>query len=108
MEYVFGSVKRKGNLCENLKTVGEAHSDLSGFVEIKRDYPDCEIVDKFKVVEKYKSDETSEKCYDWYIIDNHYRYIDKTKVANEKIAELEGVIANLEDALCEVDMLRGE
>lgn len=109
MEYIFGTTNRNGSINENLKTVGDVHSDLSGFVEIKRSYPDCDIVDKFRVVKKYKFDTNSEgKCYDWYVIDNHYRYIDSTKVPNEKIGGLENTTAALEDALCEMDAINEE
>lgn len=78
MEYIFGN--DCSNLTENLKTVGDEHSNLEGFCEVVREYPDCTITDSFSVVEKTKSDEDSEgNCYDWYIISNHNRIIDKTK-----------------------------
>jgi hypothetical protein len=45
-----------------------------------REYPDQNITDNFTVVEKVKSDEDSEgKCYDWYTIAEHYRYVDRVK-----------------------------
>ena len=112
MEYIFGTTDYNGSINKNLKTVGDEHTDLRGFVEIKREYPDCDIVDKFRVVKKYKSDTNSEgKCYDWYIIDQHYRYIDYTKLPKADIKNLElanaenrEYIAAIEDALCEIDM----
>ena len=78
MDYIFGVVDRNGVTVENLKTVGEAHSDLGGFVQTVREYPDSTITDRFRVVEKYRSDEDAEgNCYDWYVIAEHYRYEDK-------------------------------
>lgn len=78
MEYIFGIVTRNGVPVENLKTVGDAHSDFEGFVQTVRNYADSIITDRFRVVEKYRSDEDVEgNCYDWYIISDHYRYEDK-------------------------------
>lgn len=78
MEYIFGRDNFSGN--ETLKTKGDEHTNLEGFVETVRDYPDCVITDSFYVVEKQDSAEDSEGgCYDWYVIDRHNRIIDKTK-----------------------------
>ena len=52
MEYIFGTVTRRDTRYENLKTVGDTHTNLSEFVEVKREYPDCDITDRFRVVEK--------------------------------------------------------
>ena len=109
MEYIFGTVKRRGVLSENLKTVGDKHSDLTEFVEIKRSYSDCDIIDRFHIIEKYKSvKHINKKCYDWYIIDHHYRYIDYTKIPKENIAALQETTAFMEDAMCEFDALNEE
>lgn len=90
MEYIFGSVERNGMTVENLKTVGDSHTDLNGFVQTVRNYPDSTITDRFKVVEKYRSEEDAEgKCYDWYVISEHYRYVDKSEVVKSELgAEL--------------------
>lgn len=78
MEYIFGSNDFTGE--EVLKTISAEHSDLSGFQQTVREYPDCTITDSFFVVRKTKSDEDEEgKCYDWYLIDRHSRTIDRTK-----------------------------
>lgn len=78
MEYIFGEVTRNGIVREGLKTKGNAHSDLEGIVDIRRDYSDSIIYDKFRIVEKYKSQIDEQGiCYDWYIIADHYRYEDK-------------------------------
>lgn len=77
MEYIFGTNDFTGE--EVLKTVGAEHSGLSGFQQTVREYPDCTITDSFFVVRKTKSAEDEEgKCYDWYLIDQHNRYVDKS------------------------------
>lgn len=108
MEYIFGTTKYKGSMVENLKTVGDEHTALNGFVDIKRSYSDCDIVDRFRVLEKYKSDSNGEKCFDWYLIDNHYRYFDYTKLPKAEIEELKVNTAALEDAVCEFDAMNEE
>lgn len=77
MEYVFGRVRRNGVMLENLKTVGEEHTSLTGSTSITRKYSDSHITDNFEVVEKYRSEEIDDLCYDWYVIEKHTRYEDK-------------------------------
>lgn len=80
MEYIFGYVQHNGVTVENLKTVGNSHSELSGFIQTVREYQDTTITDVFRITERYRSDEDGEgNCYDWYVIDKHYRYVDETK-----------------------------
>lgn len=81
MEYVFGMDHNN----EILRTKGDAHTFLSGHHEIVQEYPDQIITDCFHVVRRYRITEDEEgNCYDWYIIDRHYRYTDKTgPVRNE-------------------------
>ena len=75
MEYIFGTRRD----IEVLKTKGDAHSQLSGYHEVTREYPDQVIVDRFRVVRKIDSKEDIEgNMYDWYEIDRHYRMSDKT------------------------------
>lgn len=90
MEYIFGVVECNGVTVENLKTVGDSHTNLSGIVQTVRKYPDGTITDHFKVVEKYRSEEDAEgKCYDWYVISEHYRYVDKSEAVKSELgAEL--------------------
>ena len=79
MDYIFGVVERNGVTVENLKTVGQTHTNLEGFTQTVREYTDSTITDRFRVTEKYRSEEDAEgNCYDWYLIDQHYRYVDKT------------------------------
>ncbi|MBP3536950.1 MAG: hypothetical protein J6J93_05345 [Muribaculaceae bacterium] len=86
---------------EVLKTKGGNHTDLTGFHQIERTYPDQVITDNFRIVRKLDSQEDAEgNCYDWYEIDHHYRAVDRTGPVAEKAAE---DAAALEDALCEQD-----
>lgn len=63
---------------ETVKTKGTAHSNLTGFVEVERQYPDQVITDRFRIIEKYRSEEDDEgNCYDWYRIEKHYRHSDR-------------------------------
>lgn len=97
MEYVFGT---KGDV-EVLKTKGDAHTDLTGFHQLVREYPDQTITDHFRIVRKLDSQEDAEGgCYDWYEIDQHYRVTDKSGPLVQKIAEN---AAAAEDAMCELD-----
>lgn len=77
MEYVFGINKNK----EVLKTKGDTHTNLTGFQRVVQKYPDQDIIDNFRVVQKTNTAEDSEgNCYDWYEIDNHYRTFEKKNV----------------------------
>lgn len=102
MEYVFGT---EGQI-EVLKVKGSAHTDLTGYHEIVREYPDQKITDRFRIVRKLESREDQEgNCYDWYEIDRHYRATDKTGPVAEQ-AEMRD--ANIEDAMCEMDAANQE
>jgi len=89
MEYTFGK-RIQGNITtEMVKTKDTKHSDLKGSITIERRYPDNIITDVFDVRSKYLSKEDSEgNCYDWYIIDNHYRYMDKYSPDKDHIEEM--------------------
>ena len=101
MEYIFGTVSRNGRMEENLKIIGASHTDLRDFQQVIRKYPDSTVVDNFRVVEKYReAQDGSGRTYDWYIIDSHSRYVDRTGPVAEALA---GAKAELENALCEQD-----
>ena len=111
MDYVFGKVKRKGAYVENLKTIGAQHSQLSGVIEVVREYPDNIITDAFRIVEHYKTAVDEEgRCYDWYIIADHSRTMDNLspvmKCTYEEAKEarliVEGYAASLDDAAASV------
>lgn len=92
-EYTFGILNEN----EVVMTKGSSHTDLSGFQQTERTFPDQTITDSFRVIKKEWSSEDSEgNCYDRYVIDRHYRVIDKTKGVR---AELAQTAANL-DYLC--------
>lgn len=78
MEYVFGTLHRDGVMYENLKTIGKEHSNLKGRVQLIKEHFDSTVTDEFFVIEHYNSDEDAEgNCYDWYLIDKHWRNVDK-------------------------------
>lgn len=88
MEYVFGLDDVRGQ--RTLLTRGDAHTDLTGFCEVVREYDDCTITDSFYAARKTKSSEDSAgTCYDWYDIDQHYRTIDNTGPVR---ADVDGMI----------------
>lgn len=89
MEYTFGKRIQDNITTEMVKTKDTKHSDLKGSITIERRYPDNIITDVFDVRSKYLSKEDSEgNCYDWYIIDNHYRYMDKYSPDKDHIEEM--------------------
>lgn len=87
MEYIFGTDRLNGVEVENLKTAGDAHSDLEGYVEVRRVYDDSVICDRFRIVEKYRSMENEEKKFDLYHITDHYRYTEITQKMREEMAQ---------------------
>lgn len=103
MEFIFGTCKRRGVTYDSLKTVGSQHTNLSGQQTVERTYPDATYTDKFIVLEKYRSERDAEgNCYDWYVIDKHYRYVDKYTPNIGKVEErIDGDIADVTDGLME-------
>lgn len=86
--YIYGTVRRNGELLENLKTKGSTHTDLSGYINSVQEYADSVVIDRCLIVEKYRSAEDDEgNCYDWYVIDKHYRYVDTASPVMEDIKE---------------------
>lgn len=74
MEYVFGTEGGR----ETLRTKGWRHSALSGWNEVRREYPDRTVTDRFMVLSHGGGSEDPEgNCYDWYEIGSHYRYEDR-------------------------------
>ena len=102
MEYVFGTAYLKTGEVKILKTKSDKHTNLTGFQSIEQVYPDQIITDNFRILYKLFSKEDIEgNCYDWYVIDNHYRLQDKTKPI---IENLENTRLDLENALLETDV----
>lgn len=89
MDYIFGIIDLgSGVVTENLKTVGDVHTDLEGYMEIVRNYPDSVITDRFRVMGKYQSDDDADgNAYDWYMISDHYRYEDRYTPAADLLTQ---------------------
>ena len=88
MEYIFGTIKRKGRVVDILKTVGEEHTNLTDNHTIVREYSDSTITDTFTVADHYLSKDGEDgKKYDWYELANHYRYIDYFSPQKDALVE---------------------
>lgn len=109
MNYIFGYVKRNGEQRENVKTVGNTHTDLQGPISVTRKYTDSYMTDNFEIGEHYRTDEVEDNgetiCYDWYTIYNHYRYEDKF---TPQRGEVEAEITENEQAILDVAELIDE
>lgn len=103
MEYVFGTTRRRGIIYDCLRTKADSHTNLTGACEARQEYPDQIVTDRFIILEKYRSERDEEgNCYDWYIIDKHYRYVDKYTPNIGKVEErIDGDIADVTDGLME-------
>lgn len=94
MEYIYGTVRRNGVMVENLKTVGAEHTALAGYIETRRDFGAAGVItDRCRILEHYQAAEVEDLCYDWYLIDQHYRYtcakaedVQAARAANEAAA----------------------
>ena len=100
MEYIFGIIHKRGKDIHILKTVGSEHTYFVGAHSIERRYSDSIITDNFIVVEKYLSKDGADgKCYDWYELKDHSRYIDYFTPLKEQITE---GITDSQNATCEL------
>jgi hypothetical protein len=71
---------------EILRTKGRSHTDLTGYQEVRRDYSDQIITDRFRVVRKLDSQEDAAgNCYDRYEIDHHNTIVDRTPVVEARL-----------------------
>lgn len=118
MEYIFGTIHKKKKDLDILKTVGSYHTALEGKHIIERKYSDSIITDAFTIEKHYLSKDGADgKCYDWYELKEHSRYIDYFTPIKEQIttdindsqnalcdlsADLDGALADIENALCEL------
>lgn len=104
MDCIYGNVRKNGIFVENLKTVGEEHSNLNGFIETVRTYDDgTTIKDRCRILEHYHSYEKNGICYDWYYIDSHYRETSSTK-NDEAINVLLDAVAEQEYTLSIIEL----
>ena len=99
MEYIFGTVRKNGVFYDNLKTVGNKHTDLNGAISIIRKFPDNIITDYHSVTDD------DGKCYDWYTISDHYRIEDKftPQIGNTEIEITNLEIENIEQGISLTD-----
>ena len=94
MEYIYGTIRRDGVMVENLKTVGAEHTDLAGYIETQQDFGSAGVItDRCRILEHYHTDEADGLCYDWYLIDRHYRYMD-TSTSLQEIQRMQEESAN--------------
>lgn len=78
---------------EVLKVKGDTHTNLTGFQQVERVYPDQTITDSFRIAWKLDSQEDEEgNCYDWYEIDRHNRTVDKSGPVAERLGAIEAAI----------------
>lgn len=95
MEYVYGTATIDGVMRENLKIVGGGPALAEGeYFTTVREYDDSTITDRCRIERHYDSAVDAEGVqYDFYLISEHYRYIDRTKTLEEKKADREEVQA---------------
>lgn len=88
-----------------LKTVGKQHSQLEGWQEIARSYPQETITDRFHVLEKTGTEEDGEgNCYDWYRIEDHYRVVDSTGPIRKAQEDTDALIVDQEFRLTQLEL----
>ena len=95
MEYVFGAVQRGGVTRESIKVAGGPDLAVGEFVTIVREYDDCNITDRCRVVERYHTENGPDGVrYDFYVIGDHYRDTDRTKAmaATQQATEIAFVV----------------
>lgn len=104
LEYVFGENGDE----ETLRTKGLVDTVLEGFCTLIREYPDQNILDRFRIKERTKHIKFNDLYYNWYTIDSHYRSLDKTPTTNESVKANTENLGIIEDALCELDTTDGQ
>lgn len=79
MEYVYGTSVIGGVERENLKIVGGPVLREGEYLTTVREYDDSSITDRCRIDRHYHSDTDEDGTrYNFYIISEHYRYVDKT------------------------------
>lgn len=83
MEYVYGTAVIGGVTRENLKVIGGPPLAEGEYFTTVREYEDSTITDRCRIEQMYDSAEGADGTeYAFYIISEHYRYIDRTKTLN--------------------------
>lgn len=86
-----------------LETIGEEHTDLSGFFSVTVTTDVDETVHSCCVERKYRSAEGADGlCYDWYAIRDYYRDTDRTPTLQK---QTDANSAAIDDII--VSMLKG-
>ena len=81
IQYTFTTKHSNEILC----VIDTEHIIYTDWQEFIQEYPDSTITDKFYINQLIDSKTDSEgKFYDWYIIDKHYRQIDRIKMVKEE------------------------
>ena len=88
MEYVFGTAIIDGVMRENLKIIGGPALREGEYLTTVRSYGDTNITDRCRIGMHYHTaTDAAGTRYDWYVISEHYRYVDKAAAVDALTAE---------------------
>ena len=88
MEYVYGTSVIGGVERENLKIVGGPALREGEYLTTVREYDDSSITDRCRIGRHYHTaTDAAGTRYDWYVISEHYRYVDKAAAVDALTAE---------------------
>ena len=88
MEYVFGTAIIDGVMRENLKIIGGPALREGEYLTTVRSYGDTNITDRCRIGRHYHTaTDAAGTRYDWYVISEHYRYVDKAAAVDALTAE---------------------
>lgn len=94
MECVYGTAVVGGVTRENLKIIGGQALAEGEYLTTVREYDDSSITDRCRIERHYLTEtDAAGTRYDFYIISEHYRYIDRTKTLEARKADREEVQA---------------
>lgn len=80
MDYIYGTADIDGVMRENLKAANCPEYAAGEYLTTVREYDDSSITDRCRIERKYAElDGADGSHYDFYIITDHYRYIDRLK-----------------------------
>lgn len=88
MEYVYGTAAIDGVTRENLKIVGGQELQDGEYLTTVRSYGDTNITDRCRIGRHYHTaTDAAGTRYDWYVISEHYRYVDKAAAVDALTTE---------------------
>ena len=97
MEYIYGTAEIGGVTRENLKVIGGELLNKGASLTTKRELDGVTIVDVSILGERYYSTTDAEGTrYDFYILDSHYRFEDKSEA-------LEALQTDTDEATVDLD-----